>query len=211
MLRQLKYLRDSLHIVVILALAGEFFSAKWAQFPLRNRIEYGILFPYGIELSDKKFFFRNCYHSLFRKIFKKKFIQKKNAPRFAHVQFDSISFYLFFAMELKDANGKSHWKNLVFWDQWEMMSDLNVSHGETSKKLRNFESHWDIFKIMFLDKEDMTSDLNISSGKMSDFIHLYCLGVRYALQNNEWFGLSFVIWAQFRQQVEKYEFYTLLK
>ena len=108
-------------------------------------------------------------------------IQKKNAARFAHVQFDSISFYLFFGMELKDANGKSNWNNLVFWDQWELMSDLNVSHGEMSKKLRNSESHWDIFKIMFLDKEDMTSDLNISSGKMSDFIHFYCLGVRYGL------------------------------
>ena len=32
MMRQLKYLHDSLNIVVILAPAHEFFSAKYAQF-----------------------------------------------------------------------------------------------------------------------------------------------------------------------------------
>ena len=74
-------------------------------------------------------------------------------------------------MRLKCAKYKSHWNILVFYDQWKIASDLNMSHGKISDfgswprfrftlvmKLRNFdfESHWNIF-ILF-DKEIM-SDL----------------------------------------------------
>ena len=35
-------------------------------------------------------------------------------------------------MKLKDENYKSHWNFLVFYDQWNMTSDLNMSHGKSS-------------------------------------------------------------------------------
>ena len=82
------------------------------------------------------------------------FVNKKNAARFAHVLCDFISLYLIvvtFAMRLKSDNHKSHWNILVFYDQWKIMSDLNMSHGTMSDfvsfplfgftlviKLRNF-------------------------------------------------------------------------
>ena len=60
-----------------------------------------------------------------------------------------------FGMKLKDANYKSHWSNLVFYNQWKIKSDLNISHRKMSGfvsfllfgftlviKLRNFENHW---------------------------------------------------------------------
>ena len=43
--------------------------------------------------------------------------------------FVNISPYLFvftFAMKFKNANYKNHWNDLVFPDQWKMMSDLNM-------------------------------------------------------------------------------------
>ena len=60
-----------------------------------------------------------------------------------------------FGMKLKDANYKSHWNNLVFYNQWKIKSDLNISHRKMSGfvsfllfgftlviKLRNFENYW---------------------------------------------------------------------
>ena len=62
-----------------------------------------------------------------------------------------------FAMRLKSTNNKSDWNSLVFYKQWKIMSDLNMSQGKMSEfcfipmvwvhfshKLRNFdfESHW---------------------------------------------------------------------
>ena len=63
-----------------------------------------------------------------------------------------------FVMKLKDVNYKSHWNILAFFDQWKMMSGLNMSHGKINLffvsfplfrftsviKLRNFdfESHY---------------------------------------------------------------------
>ena len=97
------------------------------------------------------------------------FVNKKNTVRFAHVPCDFISLYLIvltFAMRLKSANYKSHWNILVFYDQWKIMSDLNMFHRKISDfvsiplfgytldiKLRNFdfESHWNI--LIFFDKE----------------------------------------------------------
>ena len=55
---------------------------------------------------------------------------------------------------------KSHWNILVFWNQWKMMADLNISHDKISDfdsfplfqftlviKLGNydFESHWNLY------------------------------------------------------------------
>ena len=81
-----------------------------------------------------------------------------------------------------------------------MMSDLNISHEKMSDfvsfplfgfvlviKLRNFdfESHWNT--LIFFDEKRMCFD-------------------GYVLSNNIWFGLSFVFWVKFWQQVEKYGF-----
>ena len=81
--------------------------------------------------------------------------KKKSTVRFALVPCDFISLYLFaltFAIKLKSANHKSHWNTLVFYNQWKMTSNLNMSHGNMSDflsftwfgftlviKLRNFD------------------------------------------------------------------------
>ena len=41
-------------------------------------------------------------------------------------------FVLVFIIKLKDTNCKSHWNILVFCCQWNMMSDLNISHEKMS-------------------------------------------------------------------------------
>ena len=63
------------------------------------------------------------------------FLTRKNTVRFAYVPCDFISLYLFvltFPMKLKDTNYKSHWNIFVFYNQWKMMSDMNMSHGKMS-------------------------------------------------------------------------------
>ena len=50
--------------------------------------------------------------------------------------FVNISPYLFvftFAMKFKNANYKNHWNDLVFPDQWKIMSDLNMPHQKMSQ------------------------------------------------------------------------------
>ena len=84
---------------------------------------------------------------------------------------------------MKDANYKSHWNILVFWDQWKMMPDLNMSHGKMLDfvsssffvftlviKLRyfDFDSHWNA--LMFFCRKDMTPDLNVFHIIISDFV-----------------------------------------
>ena len=79
MIIRFKHFHDSLNIVVILAPGCQFFSAKYGQCSLK---------------------FIECY-----------FVNKENTVRFAYVPFDFISLYLFvltIAMNLKDANHKSH-------------------------------------------------------------------------------------------------------
>ena len=45
--------------------------------------------------------------------------------------FGAVIFY-FEIILINDANFKSHWNILVFYDQLKMMSDLNMSHGKMS-------------------------------------------------------------------------------
>ena len=98
-------------------------------------------------------------------------VNKKNTVRFTRdsCSCDFILFYLIvltFAMRLKSANYKSHWNILVFYDQWKIMSDLNMFYGKMPDfvsfplfgftlviKLRNFdfESHWNI--LIFFNKK----------------------------------------------------------
>ena len=81
-------------------------------------------------------------------------------------------------------------KILWFYNQWKIMLDLNMSHGNMSNflpfplfgfilvmKLRNvdFESHWNT--SIFFDKKDMLPDLNMSHGKMSDFVSFPLFGI----------------------------------
>ena len=81
-----------------------------------------------------------------------------------------------------------------------MVSDLNMSYGKIPVfvsfpllgfvlviKLRNFdfESHWNTL-IFFDTKDDIRFD--------------------YVLLNSPWFGFSFVVWVEFWQHFEKYEF-----
>ena len=43
-----------------------------------------------------------------------------------------ISFLLTFAMKWKDANDENHWIILVFCDQWEIISSLNISQEKNA-------------------------------------------------------------------------------
>ena len=86
-------------------------------------------------------------------------------------------------MRLESAYDKSHRNFLVFYNQWKIMSDLNMLHEKMSDfvsfpvfgftlaiKLTysDFKSHWNI--LIYFDKKDMVSDLNMSHGEMSDFV-----------------------------------------
>ena len=113
----------------------------------------------------------------------------------------SVSFYftlldcVHFYTRLKSANYKSQWNILVFYDQWKITSDLNMSQGKMYDlvsvpllgfisviKLRkfDFESHWNI--LIFFDKKRDISDLNMSHGKMSDFISFPLFGFTLAIK-----------------------------
>ena len=74
-------------------------------------------------------------------------------------------------MRLKSANYKSHWNILVFYNQWKLMSDLNMSRGKMSDfvsfplygltlviKLRNFDFEGHSNTLTFLMKKDRVSD-----------------------------------------------------
>ena len=83
---------------------------------------------------------------------------------FVHVRLNFISIYLFvltLAMKLKDANYKSHWNILVYWDQWKMISDLNMFHGKyvilfyfsyKTEKFWFWKSHIFFFYLGFLSR-----------------------------------------------------------
>ena len=102
-----------------------------------------------------------------------------------HVPFGFVSLYLFtltFAPKLKDTSYKSHWNILLFSNQWKIMSNLNMLHGEMSDfvsfplfgftlviNLRNLILK--VIKILqyFLIKE-MVRDLNMSCQTVSDLV-----------------------------------------
>ena len=77
----------------------------------------------GIKLNDEHFSRRTVIIPLWNKPYQElNFKSHWNTVIlwFAHVPFNSITFYLFvlnFAMKLKDINYKSHWNILVFYDQ----------------------------------------------------------------------------------------------
>ena len=134
---------------------------------------------------------------------------RKNTLRFAHVPFNFISLYLSvltFAMKLRNTNYKSLWNNLVFCDQWKIMSDLNMSHGKMSDfvsfplfeftlvmKLRNFdfEIHWNTGT--FFDKKR------------------YGTRFKYVPQKNVWFCFISIAWIHFSQKTKKLQFWMSLK
>ena len=85
-------------------------------------------------------------------------------------------------MELKDANFKDHWNDIVFCNQWKMMSGFNMPHKKMSSfvsfpllgltlvvKLRNldFESYWNNLTIF---NKIIISDLNMSCQTVSDLV-----------------------------------------
>ena len=87
---------------------------------------------------------------------------------------------------------------LVFYDQWEIMSDLNMSPGKKYNfvsilllgfnliiKLRNldFKIHWNI--LISLDKKNLVSDLNMSHEKVSDFVLFLCPDTKLRNVDNE--------------------------
>ena len=128
----------------------------------------------------------------------------KSNVRFAHVPCDFISLYLIvltFAMRLKSANYKSHWNILVFYNQWKITSDLNMSHRKMSDfvsiplfgftlviKLRNFdfESHWNT--LIFFDKKR------------------YGVRFEYVPWKNVWFCFISIVWVHFSHKTEKFRF-----
>ena len=133
----------------------------------------------------------------------------KSNVRFAHVPCDFISLYLIvltFAMRLKSANYKSHWNILVFYNQWKITSDLNMSHRKMSDfvsiplfgftlviKLRNFdfESHWNT--LIFFDKKR------------------YGVRFEYVPWKNVWFCFISIVWVHFSHKTEKFQFWKSLK
>ena len=97
-------------------------------------------------------------------------------------------------------------KCLVFYGQWKIMSDLNMSHGKMSDfvsfplfgftlviKLRNFdfESHWNIFIIF--DKER------------------YGVRFEYVPWKNVWFCFISIVCVHFNHKTEKFRFWRQLK
>ena len=148
--------------------------------------------------------------------------KKKHTIRFAHVLWYFISLYLIaltLTKRFKSANYKSHWNILAFYDQWKIMSDLNMFHG----KMSDFVSFpWFQFTLV-INLRNFGFDtkrcqiLNICHGKMCDFVSLPLFGftlvkklrnpdferndVRfdYVLSNSVWFGLRFVVWVKFWQ------------
>ena len=90
---------------------------------------------------------------------------------------------------MKKANDKSYWDILVFYNQWKIMSNLNMSLGKMTDfvlfplfgftlviKLRNFDFECHQNTLMFFDKKNILSYLNMSNEKMSDFVSFPLFG-----------------------------------
>ena len=104
---------------------------------------------------------------------------------------------LTFTMRLKSTNYKSHWNVLIFYDQWKITSDLNMSHGKMPDfvwsslfgfmiviKLRNFDfrSHWDTL-ICFYKKR---------------------VRFEYVPWKNVWFCFIYIVWVHFIHKIENF-------
>ena len=115
-------------------------------------------------------------------------------------------FVITFERKFKDANYESHWNILVFCDEWNTMSDLNMSHEKMSDfvslllfgflsvtKLRNFdvESRWNT--LIFFDKK------------------VYAVRFEYVPWKNVWFCFIFIVWIHLSYKTEKFWFSKSLK
>ena len=125
---ELKYFHISLNIVVILAPGHEFFSAKYTRFPLTFMES-----NYTMDI-----FHWNCYYSSWDKPYQKTSFKSHSntailckAGRIYQRWTCPVWFYFIFFVcahfcnEAENANHKSHWNILVFYDRWNMMSDLD--------------------------------------------------------------------------------------
>ena len=109
-----------------------------------------------------------------------------NKEKYSKICIYSVWFYFtlldcaYFRNEIEKCR---HWNISIFYNQWKILSDLNMSHGKMSDFLSfpffgfplaikprkpDFESHWNI--LIFFDKKWFVSDLNMSDGKVSDFV-----------------------------------------
>ena len=130
----------------------------------------------------------------------------KNDVRFEYVSRKNVWFcfisnvWVQLVIKLRNFDFESDWNALVFFDQKNMGSDLNICHGKMSDfvsfllfgftlviKLRNFEfeNHWNT--LIFCNKK-MMSDLDMPYQTVSDLVK------------------AFLFVLNFWQQVEKYEF-----
>ena len=113
---------------------------------------------------------------------------------------------LTFAMKLKIANDKSRWDILLFYDQWKIMSDLNISHGNMSDfvsfplfgftlviKLGNFDFESHVNALIFFDKKR------------------YVVRFEYILLKYVWFCFIFIASVHFSHKTEKFRFWKSLK
>ena len=106
-----------------------------------------------------------------------------------------------FRDEIESANYKRHWNISVFYDQWKIMSDLNMSHGKMSNfvsiplfgftlviKLGNFqfERQWNI--LIFFDEER------------------YVVRFEYVPWKNVWFCFNSIVWFHFSHKTKKFDF-----
>ena len=117
---------------------------------------------------------------------------------FDFVSFPFCGFNL--VIKVKNFDFKSRWSTFTFFDKKDMMSDLNMSYGKFSDFVSfplfgftlviilrsfDFESHWNT--LIFFDKK--------SDNRFKCF-----------QSNSVLFGLSFIVWAEFWQADEKFEF-----
>ena len=113
---------------------------------------------------------------------------------------------LTFAMKLKIANDKSRWDILLFYDQWKIMSDLNICHGNMSDfvsfplfgftlviKLGNFDFESHVNTLIFFDKKR------------------YVVRFEYIPLKYVWFCFIFIASVHFSHKTEKFRFWKSLK
>ena len=123
-----------------------------------------------------------------------------------NVLFDFISLYLFvltFKMKIKDGSYRNHWNTLVFNHQWEIMSDLNMSHG---RYLIFFISIWFHFS-------HKTENLWLwkSLKYFIIFFDKIMCDSKYVQWKIGWFCFISTVWIHFSHKTDKIWFWKSLK
>ena len=109
----------------------------------------------------------------------------------------------------QEMNFKSHLNSVPLCKQGKILSDLPIFYlilfhftclvltFATKLKDANYKCHWNI--LVFCDQWKMISDLEFWFWKSFFFNHKNDVRFVYALSNDVWFGLYFVVWVEFWQ------------